>query len=413
MKRHILFVDDEPNVLQGLRRMLRPLRDEWEMSFAQSGEEALQRLAETHVDVVVSDMRMPGMDGAELLAEVSKRHPEVVRIILSGQSDRKAVMKSIGPTHQFLAKPCEPDMLRQIIARAFALRDLLNDSKLKELVSNLKSVPSLPALYHDLMRELQSSEVTMKRVGEIISHDVGMTAKILQLVNSAFFGLAVPVSSPVHAARLLGAEILKALVLSIQIFSQFEHARLGSLRLADLVNHSLRVANFSKIIASAVTDDAKTVDSAFIAGMLHDTGKLVLADNLPDEYARAVELAHGQKMPLWEAEREIFCATHAEVGAYLLGLWGLPDVVVEAVAFHHRPGESQRKRFAPLSAVHAADVFDYEFQTTREDRVHEIDLAHMRQTGLEDRLTEWKELCCKQKGTTKEESDEQASFDCR
>src|SRR5262245_37814840 len=97
----ILFVDDEPNVLQGLERMLRSMRHEWEMQFAMSGPAALERLAEQTFDVIVSDMRMPGMTGAQLLTEVSQRHPHIVRIILSGQADQEDILRSVGPTHQY------------------------------------------------------------------------------------------------------------------------------------------------------------------------------------------------------------------------------------------------------------------------------------------------------------------------
>ncbi|MFQ5753214.1 MAG: response regulator, partial [bacterium] len=221
MKKRILFVDDEVNVLQGLQRMLRSMRNEWQMEFALCGQKALEIMSQTPFDMIVSDMRMPGMDGAELLNEVMQRYPDIVRIILSGQASKEEIIKSIGPTHQYLPKPCDAEKLKATIARAFAQHDLLKDRKLKELVSRMKSLPSLPSLYLELQKELQSLEVTMAKVGEIISKDVGMTAKILQLINSAYFGLPVHVSSAVHAAKLLGPEIIKSLVLSVQIFSMF------------------------------------------------------------------------------------------------------------------------------------------------------------------------------------------------
>jgi len=144
VKKRILFVDDEPNVLQGLQRMLRPLRDEWEMTFVSSGAEALQRLAQAPFDVIVSDMRMPNMDGAQLLTEVMQRHPEVIRIVLSGQANQEVVMKAVGPTHQYLAKPCDPESLKALVSQTSALRGLLTDATLKGLVASMKSLPSLP-----------------------------------------------------------------------------------------------------------------------------------------------------------------------------------------------------------------------------------------------------------------------------
>jgi CheY-like chemotaxis protein len=207
--RRILFVDDEPKVLAWLERMLRSMRHEWEMEFAKSGPEALEALAARPFDVVVSDMRMPGMNGTQLLAEVMQRHPQVVRIILSGNADHETGMKSVGPAHQFLTKPCDVEVVKTTVGRACALRDLLADERLRLLVSQMQSLPSLPSLYEELVRELQLPNASLKRVGEIISKDVGMTAKILQMVNSAFFGLRREVSSIGRALTLLGLENVK------------------------------------------------------------------------------------------------------------------------------------------------------------------------------------------------------------
>ena len=143
---NILFVDDEPNILEGLQRMLRPMRREWQMSFAKSGAEALETLGANEIDVIVSDMRMPGMDGARLLHEVREKHPHVVRLILSGYSEKEMIMKSVGAAHQYLAKPCDADVLKTTVQRACALRDFLENESLRRLVSQLHSIPSLPSL---------------------------------------------------------------------------------------------------------------------------------------------------------------------------------------------------------------------------------------------------------------------------
>ncbi|MFQ5676091.1 MAG: HDOD domain-containing protein, partial [bacterium] len=304
MKKRILFVDDDPHVLRGIQRMLFNMTDEWAMEFVDSGHKALEALTKAPFDVIISDMRMPGIDGAELLNEVLKRQPLMVRIILSGQSDKQMIMKSIGPTHQFLSKPLNGEKLKEILVRAFALRDLLTDDKLKILVSRLKSLPSLPSLYHRLMIELQSPDVPMHKLGEIIAQDVGMTAKMLQLVNSSFFGLPVHVSDPIHAARLLGAETLKALVLSVQIFSKFDQVKLGGLSIEKLSNHSLAVASLAKSLAINENQNQNIADNTLIAGMLHDTGKLILAQNLPEQYKETLEFAKEKRITIWQAEQD-------------------------------------------------------------------------------------------------------------
>ena len=389
----ILFIDDEPNVLDGLRRMLRPMRKEWEMTFAPGGEEALAALAEKHFDVVVSDMRMPGMDGAQLLSEVKRRYPQIVRIVLSGHSEQEMVLRSIGPAHQYLAKPCDPERLRDVITRACALRDLLVEDSLRKLVSQMSTIPSLPQTYTEIIEELQSPDASIKRIGQIVSKDVGMTAKVLQLVNSAFFGLRHHVSDPSQAASFLGVDTLKALVLSVHIFAQLDSAKIERFCLDTLWNHSVATGALAKRIAAAGDCTGQFCDDALIAGLLHDAGKIVIVANLPERYSGVLASAEDEGLELWEAEQQILTNMHAEVGAYLLGLWGLPDPIVEAVAFHHHPNKSAGTGFTPLIAVHAANAIDHEHDPTWEGReTNRLDTEYLARFGLADRLPAWRDL---------------------
>ncbi|HOW18772.1 MAG TPA: response regulator [Phycisphaerae bacterium] len=356
MKKRILFVDDEPNVLQGLQRMLRPMRNEWDVAFASGGPEALQKLAAEPFDVVVSDMRMPGMDGAQLLTEVMRHYPQTVRIVLSGHSDQEMILRSVGPAHQYLAKPCDAETLKSTVARACALHDLLTNESLKKLVSGTNTLPSQPALYAEMVRLLQSPNTSVEEVSRLIAQDVGMTAKILQLVNSAFFGLRRRVSNPSEAAVFLGLDTIKALVLSVQIFSLFERPAMRGFALETVWKHSLATATAAKHLAATEKLDRASVEHAFLGGLLHDAGKLVLATNIRDRYAETIALANQRKIPLWQAERETLGATHAEVGAALLGIWGLPDPILEVIAFHHEPRKCLAKGFTTLTAVHVANT---------------------------------------------------------
>lgn len=393
MKRRILFVDDEPKVLQGLRRMLRPMRNEWDMAFADSGEEALRVLAEAPFDVVVSDMRMPGMDGAQLLTEVMRRYPHIVRIVLSGHSEKECILRSVGPTHQYLAKPCDSAQLKSIIARACALRDLLSDELLRKLVSQMNTIPSLPETYVQIVEALQSEDVSIQKVGEIIARDVGMTAKVLQLVNSAFFGIRRHVSDPAQAATLLGADTLKALVLSVHIFSQLDHARVEGFNLERLWNHSLATGALAKRIAAAEDCSKEARDHALLAGLVHDAGKLIIAANLPERYGPVMELVRTEGLSVWEAERRVLLTTHAEIGAYLFGLWGLPDPIVEAVAYHHCPPECCGDGFTPLTAVHAANALEHEQDEPAPPAdAAPLDTAYLERLGLQERVPVWREL---------------------
>ncbi|HXG18067.1 MAG TPA: response regulator [Methylomirabilota bacterium] len=394
MKKRILFVDDEPNVLQGLQRMLRPLRDEWDMTFVNSGSEALACLSQTPFDVIVSDMRMPGMDGAQLLTEVMHRHPEVIRIVLSGQANREIVLKAVGPTHQYLAKPCDPESLKALVNQTSALRDLLTDATLKGLVTSMKSLPSLPSLFLEIVDVLKAPDVSIQQVARIIAKDVGMTAKVLQLVNSSFFGLRRRVDDLPRAISLLGFDTIKSLVLSLHVFSQCKQDALHTYALHTLWDHSFAAGACARLIARLEKQAPPVIDAAMTAGMLHDCGKLVLATNLPELYGQALTLAQNQNLPVWEAERITFGATHAEVGAYLLGIWGLPNTTVEALAFHHCPAHSSGKTLSPLTAVHIANALVQEQQAAAvKSSLAAVDFDYLTTLGLADRLPLWREQC--------------------
>jgi len=392
MKKKILFVDDEPLVLQGLKRMLRRERTEWDMTFVESGREALEMMEITSIDVVVSDMRMPGMNGAELLEQVTARHPETVRIILSGYADQDLVLKSIGTAHQYLAKPCDPITLKATIKRATNLSASLRDGLLKRIVSSMDRLPSVPSIYNQIVKTLENPDAGLEEVGNIILQDIGMTAKILKLVNSAFFGLAQEFSDPRDAVSYLGLDIIKALILAIGAFSKLESPRHGRFSMEALWQHSIQTAVAAKAIAAVETTDRKLINEAFVAGMLHDTGKLVMAANFPDKYNRVLEIQQEQRLSSVAAETEVFETDHAAVGGYLLGLWGLPVPVVEAVSSHHSPGESTYEGFSSVTAVYVANAL----VATANDSVDgdsdpKIDLEYLTDLGLNEHLESWKQ----------------------
>jgi HD-like signal output (HDOD) protein len=388
--KHILFVDDEPMVLDGLRRMLRPMRYEWQMDFVGSGDSALKHLALNSCDVLISDMRMPGMNGAQLLNEVKLNYPQVIRVALSGHAEIELIMQSVRSAHQYLAKPCDADTIKSTIVRACALHALMNDDELKRLISRLNSVPSLPALYAEIMDELQSPKASIRSIGGIIAKDVGMTAKILQLVNSAFFGLVRHVSSPSEAAVFLGLDVIRGLVLSVEIFSVFENDGRSAVDMAVLWQHSAEVGILAKQIAVLEGQDSKCCDYALMAGMLHDVGKLVLVANLPDDYVRAMSLAEQKNTSEWQAEQDVLGRTHMEIGAYLLGIWGLPNPIVEAVAYHHYPRRCAATEFGPLAAVHIADALLHALEVGEDGQPSSyLDMDYLSQIGLVERLPLW------------------------
>ncbi len=390
----LLFVDDEPRVLQGLERQLHSRRHEWTMSFAESGSQALEFMASNPVDVIVSDMVMPAMDGAQLLTTVSERYPRTIRLVLSGHADREAVLRLVGPAHQYLSKPCDPEELQFAITRAFAMRELLGNERLKELTSRIRCLPSLPPLHVQLSDELRKAEPCVERVAEIISQDVGMTTKILQLVNSAFFGLAQPTTNVTEAVVYLGLATLRALALSIQVFSQFDARTLREFKLERVAEHCWNTGMMARRIAECERCQPRVEDQCFLAGLLHDVGTLILAAGVPDLYRYILERAAQLGCSVQQVEMEELGASHSEVGAYLLGLWGLPSPVVEAVALHHRPADCSTRGFSAVVAVHAADAFAQQAEAGGKD--NDLDLNCLSAFGLDSRVDLWKARCFRQ-----------------
>jgi HD-like signal output (HDOD) protein/CheY-like chemotaxis protein len=392
MNKRILFVDDEPMVLQGIQRSLRSARHEWEMEFANGGPEALELMSRNPFDVVITDMRMPGMDGAQLLEEVKSRYPRTVRMVLSGQSDRETILRSVGPTHQYLSKPCDVEELKQKLARAFALRDVLENPRLKEIVGRIETIPSLPSLYVAITNALRDPETPISRVGDIISRDMGMSTKVLQLVNSAFFGLPCQVSNPHQATALIGIDNIKALVLSMHVFAEFKGEQQGEL--AFLWDHSFATAAFARAIARSQSVARSIEEDAFTAGLLHDVGRLVLASACGPEYERVLQQRSEQSATISRIEQDAFGCNHSAVGAYLLGLWGLPHAVVEAVAWHHEPAQAQPTGFSPLLAVHVADYCDHRIHTYAAlGEKPRLDTDLCSSLGFGDRITLWAATC--------------------
>ncbi len=391
MKKQIVFVDDEAMVLDGLRRMLRGMRDEWDMVFLDSGDRALAHLAAHPVDVVVSDMRMPGMNGAQLLNEVMTRHPKTVRLILSGHADKDLILQCVGSTHQYLAKPCDADALKATVVRASNLAGTLQNEALRRLVGQMSRLPSIPTLYTEIVEKANEPDALLEDVAGIIARDPGMTAKILKLVNSAFFGLRRELSSTAEAVSYIGLDTIKSLVLSLHAFAQFDHVRAPGFTIESLWSHSLSVAAWARHIAVCEEADRRDADRAFTAGLLHDIGKLVLAANLPDQFGEALRFASERKMELFTAETQVFGADHADVGGYLLGLWGLPVPVVEAIALHHHPERAVRPAFGPLTVVHAANVLATTGSGGAGDSTPHLNHEYIDTLGMAGRVSTWRE----------------------
>lgn len=392
-KRKILFVDDDISILAGLSRMLRSMRKDFDIHFVENSEEALKLMCRNEFDIVVADMRLPGMDGTDLLTEIKEKYPHSIRIVLTGQTDDASALRTVAVAHQFLTKPCEPEKLKDILIRSGALHKLISNGKLKDLISSLETLPSLPSIYTRLQNKIREPETSLDDIGEIISADIAMTAKILQLVNSAFFGLYPTVDSPARAVKLLGLDIITALALGTKIFSEIKIS--GRLFSAEFLwRHSLTVGALAKRIAENETGDKNIVSDSFIAGILHDIGKLILVSEMETSYSDAVFLAQKEKISLRLAETQIFKATHCGIGAYLTGLWGFNNNIVEAIGFHHQLDKYPADTFSPALAVHIANAIYYRYyQDEVIGATPEFNEVYLDMIGLSGKLQKWQDLC--------------------
>lgn len=358
----VLFVDDEPGVFEDLQRMLRSQRDRWEMVFANGGVAALALLETARFDVVVSDLHMPGMDGATLLKQVREQFPDVVRIVLTSDLELQTAFRTLDVAHQLLVKPCEPEGLRVAVERACSLKSTLSSYLMRRTVTALGELPALPRTYGALLRALNDPEVSLARMARIVESDVAISAKVLRLVNSAFFGLMNEIATVKTAVCYLGIEVLKHLVLSVEVFGVFRVPKpIAGFSMEKLQEHAQLTARIVKRLPVA----RYLGDAAIVAALLHDVGKLVLAARLPEQLAHALRIASHEGQPLYAVENHLMGFNHAEIGAHLLALWGLPSPIVEAVAYHHAPGRIPPQGFDAVAAVYLADLLAHECETGR------------------------------------------------
>lgn len=350
MKR-VLFVDDDAPALEALRLLLRRMRDRWEMEFVGSAERALELLAQRAFDVIVTDVHMPRTNGAELLQIAQQRWPQTVRIAISAYSDFNLTVRLASVAHQYLSKPCEPDQLENTIGRCLALQAVLAQPGLRVAVGNMRELPPIPETHSKLQTAMAAENVSVKEIAAIVSRDTVIAAKLLQLVNSSFFRLARRVTQVDQAVAYLGMVTVRNLVISAEVFCKWPSGeRRKTLDPAKLQSHALRVAGATH----ALTVNTANANDAVLASLLHDIGYWVLAQESPEALAEAARLSAAEAIPLDVAETRVLGASHAEIGAYLLGIWGLPSTIVEAVAYHHAPRRVPQTGFDVLAALSVA-----------------------------------------------------------
>lgn len=387
----ILFVDDEKQILQGIKRLLRPMRDQWTVEYEESSRAALQRLESENFDVVVTDMKMPEFNGVDVLKHALEHCPNAIRIGLSGYADAELALEAAGVVHQFFAKPCELKELTEAIQRIQAVQQRLNNDDLKRQITAINELPTLPDIYTQIMAEASSPQGSLEGVGKIIGDDLGMTAKLLSIVNSPFFGLRNQSTSPEHAASLVGFDGIRAIVLTLGVFRAYENAEDAAF-LKDLMDHSVRVSGFCGQLARQFGMDRREVDQCVLAGMLHDLGRLIIHCDIPMAAKTIKTMVSTGLMNEIEAEMDLLGCNHMDIGAYILSLWGFTNTVVEAVAFYHQPDKAcTREEVDALTVLHIANALDEAAHGNR-PAAELVDTAYLTSLELQPGTDMWDEL---------------------
>jgi HD-like signal output (HDOD) protein/CheY-like chemotaxis protein len=394
VKKRILFVGEDQPLRQEFRDHVADPASNWTVEFARTGAEALA-LADRHgFDAAVVDVELSGMNGADLLDQFMRRQPGSMRLILSDVADAQSTVKCVGRAHHHLFKPCNAATVINALNQALMLEAALPSDKVRALIAQMRWVPSPPAVYSKILAEMQSPNASVERIGALIARDPALTAKVLQLANSAVFGLHLQVTQPFDAVAYIGLETTRALVLLAHTFSSFDQLRCVGFSAESLWQHSLRTGQFARQIAELESNRSEVAEQAFSAGLLHDIGKLLFAANLPGPFGQALTLARSQPCSLWEAEQSVLDTSHPEVGACVLGIWGLPMPIVEAVALHHCPSKCAAEEFNPLTAVHAANALEHESPMEQSPAdAKRIDLAYLKSLGLDQRIEIWRNHC--------------------
>ncbi len=398
-KTRILLIDDEIDCLNELKASLASKQDQWILEFSNNPQQALESILQDPPTVVICDYHMPQINGAELLREAEKAHPFLHRFIVAEREDLQILEDGIGSAFHYLPKPCQANRLESEIQRCLSIEKWLGKTQIKNIVGTLGELPSLPSLYLKIVEVLNDSDVSIEKVGKAISTDITISARILKIVNSSYFGFDETISDITQAFSVLGIETVKNLVLAIQVFNESEGGGQNP-QSNRLWQHSMDVAIGARNVMMYETGSSRLAEGAYTSGLFHDIGKLIMQRAAPDAYQSAKEFAMRMQIPAWKAEDEVLGCNHAETGGYLLARWGLPIEVIESAVLHHEPVNSSGSSFSSLAAVYVANTILNNESANPES---EYESSFISGLGRSDQWPSWKEV------VTGEEWDESSS----
>jgi HD-like signal output (HDOD) protein len=391
MHKRVLFLATDPAERENIRIDLTGAVQGLEKSLVDTFDEAVAAIQAAPPDAIVADHQARDPSSAKLLNWAAEHCPRAVRLILAEPTEREEVLRTVLAPHQFLPKPVTADILHGTIQSALLLNGELPNEVLLTLASRIRVFPPLPSLYFRVLNELKSPDFSAETVGEIVAKDLAMTTRLLQVINSGFYSLPRRITDLTEAVSLLGQESVKSLIIGIHLFLEHEHLKPLYFSISQLWRHSTAVARGAWLIAQMETGNADLTEEAYTAGLLHDIGKLVLANNFEAQYNKVQKAARDSRQPLWEVETGEFGVSHAELGAFIMGRWGMPVVLLEATALHHQPRRSSSREFSALTAVHIANAIEYELRSPQRDVLSILDQSYIESLGLADRIDEWKQ----------------------
>jgi HD-like signal output (HDOD) protein/CheY-like chemotaxis protein len=395
MKKRILFVSEDQTLSQEFQAQCAGTESEWTVQHARTEEEALSLCQQQTIASVVADANLGGKSGIDVLDAFLRRQPKALRVIVSDPADVESTMKCIGHAHHHVLKPCNSQTLIQVLQQAFAQEAWLPSEPVQGLIAQMRQVPSPLKAYTQIVEEMKSPTCSLEKIGRLIEQDPAITAKVLQLANSAVFGRELNVVSTAEAIGYIGLETTKAVVLLAHTFSSFDNLKLLHFSVEDLWRHSVQVGRLARRVVEVEKAGEEMAEQAFAAGLLHDIGKLLFAANHASLFGKVLRLAREQHCNLWEAEAQVLPGVgHAELGATVLGIWGLPKTITEAVALHHRPWRQRNHTFSPITAVHVGNILDHDSHPDPSVIMpSQINTAYLKDLGMVGRVEAWRRGC--------------------
>jgi HD-like signal output (HDOD) protein len=388
MNRSIYIVDDQPEVLEIAVAIVKNVMPGAVATGFDNPLSALAAIKASPPDLILSDQLMPEMPGSRMLEEARVMAPRTLRIMMSGfvPLDQLTVITS---AHQYVAKPFDVPQLKKMLERTFAARDRVQDEKLQTVVASLRSLPSLPQVHHTLLMELENNKGATGVIGQMVARDAGLSAKVLQLANSPLFGRDYIVSSPAEAVFCLGTGLVTAIVLSQSLFKHYRAHAHPEFSLEQVWHHCWETATLAQCYCREHQLPRQEREEAFLAGLLHETGRLILIANFPEQYSQACQAARKAQTPLGPHLREVFPAAPCEIAAFLLDLWGMPDSVVAAISKLEEPEKEKAAGFTVVSALYFADQVASRENPPDPFPPAEWNAAYPRSLGLPEEFKQW------------------------